>query len=342
MKVVNAMFSKVNGGLEQVFLNYTPTLQKQGNQVISVIHPQAEIKSLCQHDNMFQIHNYNQYDPIAVLKLRKLIKTERPDCVITHSYRASYLFKKTRTKVPKIAVCHVRSHYEFGSNAIIALTDHMRQEIIKAGQPKETVFTVPNMIEIPDELKYKEPHETDMPVIGACARMVEIKGLDIFIEALAELKRRRIPFKAKIAGDGKERDRYIELIKKHHMENDILLLGWLNNTEEFYQNIDIFCLPSREEAFGMVVLESMKHSLPMVLSDLSGPQEIVGNSECAILVSPNDPLRMADGLERVIYDRTLAKELSFNAFQRVKDYSSLKVGPILQDALHTICKKFNS
>lgn len=337
MKIVNAMFSKVNGGLEQVFLNYTPALSNHGNQVISVIHPQAEIKDYCPKDNLKLVHNYNQYDPFAILKLRKLINTEQPDCIITHSYRAAYLFKKTKTKIPKIAVCHVRSHYKFGSDAIIALTEHMRQEIIKTGQPQNKVFVVPNMIAIPDDLHFKTPKETEIPIIGACARMADIKGLDIFIEALAELKRRKIPFKAKIAGDGKEKERYINLIHYHQLEKDISLLGWLNNTHDFYQSLDMFCLPSREESFGMVVLEAMMHSLPMVLTDLSGPKEIVGSSESAILVPPNDPLRMADGLERILYDRKLAKELASNAFNRVQYFSSKNVGPVLHETLQKIC-----
>lgn len=338
MKIFNAMFSKVNGGLEQVFLNYTPALTMHGNQVISIIHPDAEIKNNCPQEHLITVHNYNQHDFFAIRRLRKLIKSEAPDCIITHSYRAAYLFKKTKTKVPKIAVCHVRGHYEFGSDAIIAITESMRQEIIASGQPSHTVFTVPNMVTIPKRLSYKEPKETDIPIIGACARFADIKGIDIFIEALAELKRRNIVFKANIAGDGKEKDRYIQLIHHYGLQNQVCLLGWVNDKHSFYEHIDIFCLPSREEAFGLVILESMMHSLPMVLSKLSGPLEIIGNSKSAIMVPPCDPISMADGLERIINDKNLAKELASNAFNRVQHYSSQNLGLLLHNVLEKICQ----
>lgn len=338
MKIINAMFSKVNGGLEQVFLNYTPALTLQGNDVISVIHPKAEIKKSCSKHKLVLVHNFNQYDFFAVRKLRKLIQIEAPECIITHSYRAAYLFKKTKTKVPKIAVCHVKGHYDFGSDAIIAITEYMRQEIINSGKPAHTVFTVPNMIHIPPGLSYKEPKEMEVPVIGACARFADIKGIDIFIEALAELKRRNIVFKAKIAGDGPEKERYIKLIKEHHLHNEVTLLGWVQDKNAFYDSIDIFCLPSREEAFGLVVLESMMHSLPMVLSELSGPLEIVADSKSAIMVPPCDPQSMADGLARLINDKNLVKELSFNAFERVQYYSNQNVGPILHNVLEEVCR----
>lgn len=336
MKVFNAMFSKVNGGLEQVFLNYTPALAMQGNHVIPIVHPQAEILKDCPQEHLVTLHNFNQYDPIAIYKLRKLIQKEHPDCIITHSYRAAYLFKKTLTKVPKIAVCHVKGHYDFGADAIIAITEHMRQEIIHSGKPAHTVFTVPNMIHIPEHLTYKEPKEVQVPVIGACARLVDIKGIDVFIEALAELKKRKVLFTAKIAGDGKEKERYQQLIYQHQLHNEVTLLGWIQDRYSFYESLDIFCLPSREEAFGMVVLESMIHSLPMVLSDLSGPREIIDNSDSALLVTPGDPISMADGIQRIIDDKNRAKKLAQNAFLRVQHYSSKNVGPVLQEVLNTV------
>jgi len=333
------MFSKVNGGLEQVFLNYIPALTMQGDHVIPVLHPQAEIRASCPQDNLVTVHNFNQHDPLAIYRLRKLIQKESPDCVITHSYRAAYLFKKTKTTVPKIAVCHVKGHYDFGSDAIIAITEQMRQDIIAAGKSADTVFTVPNMIHVPDDITFKEPKGAEVPVIGVCARLAEIKGVDIFIEALAELKRRRVAFKARIAGDGKEREKYIQLIQHHRLQDDVTLLGWIEDRHPFYESLDIFCLPSREEAFGLVVLESMMHSLPMVLTELSGPLEIVSDSESALFVPPNDPIRMADGLQQLIDDKMRSRKLAINAFQRVQHYSSRNVGPLLHRVLEQVCNK---
>ncbi|CCD10278.1 glycosyltransferase family 4 protein [Legionella pneumophila] len=337
MKIFNAMFSKVNGGLEQVFLNYIPALSSQGNLVIPIIHPKAEIRNSCPQDHLITVHNFNQHDFFAIHRLKKLIKIHQPDCIITHSYRAAYLFKKTGTKTPKIAVCHVKGHYDFGTDAIIALTEQMRRDIINSGIEEHRVFTIPNLIHIPDDLQYREPKNNQIPTIGVCARFAAIKGVDVFINALAELKRRGVVFQAKIAGDGKEKEHYIELIRHHGLDHEISLLGWIEDKESFYKSIDIFCLPSREESFGLVVLESMMHSLPMVLTRLSGPLEIAGNSGCALFVPPEDPVSMADGLERLLRDKDLSKQLALKAFQRVQHYSSTKVAPMLHKVLEKIC-----
>lgn len=339
MKILNAMFSKVNGGLEQVFLNYIPALTSQGNQVISVIHPQAQILPQCPQENLVLIHNYNKYDPLAIYKLHKLLQSEKPDCIITHSYRAAYLFNKTRTKIPRIAVCHVKGHYNFGSNAIIALTETMRQEIISTGISAQNVFAVPNMISIPPNTKYRPPRDSIVPIIGVCARLAAIKGVDVFIKALAELKQRGISFLAQIAGDGPEKENYIKLIRQYHLEDVISLLGWIDNRPAFYSNIDIFCLPSREEAFGLVILEAMLHSLPCVLSELSGPIDIVGNTNCALFATPEDPISIANGLEQLIQDKRLANTYAIRAFDRAQHFSEPNIAPQLHQVIKTVCAR---
>lgn len=340
MKIFNVMFSKFNGGLEQVFLNFIPALNSQGNQVIPIVHPKAQILDSCPKEHLIKVHNFNKHDVFAIYKLRKLIKTHKPDCIITHSYRAAYLFKKTRTKVPKISICHVKGNYQFGADAIIALTDQMRDDIISSGIPEHRVYTVPNLIHIPEHVQYKKPKARTVPVIGVCARLAAIKGVDVFIKALKELKNRGVLFQARIAGDGVERGAYEQLIQQLDLTREITLLGWINDRDSFYKDIDIFCLPSREEAFGLVILESMVHSLPMVLSKLSGPLEIVGSSNSALLVPPENPDQLANALEQVINNHQLASELSMNAFQRVQDYSSARLAPLLQETLEKICRNY--
>lgn len=334
------MFSKVNGGLEQVFLNYIPSLTRLGNQVIPVIHPEAEIIDSCPKEHLKTIHNFNQYDLWAIHRLRQLIKKEQPDCIITHSYRAAYLFNKTKTKVPKIAVCHVQGHYNFGSDAIIAITDQMRRDIIQSGVPSHRVVTVPNMVSIPKERRHKELKQNDPPVIGVCARLVSMKGIDVFLAALGILKNKGVLFKAKIAGDGPERPLYTSLIQEYGLENQVTLLGWVDDRDAFYKKLDIFCLPSRKEAFGLVILESMTHALPMVLSDLPGPREIIANSNSALFVPSEDAGSLANSLERLINDKQLAQSLSEKAFERVQYYSFEQVGPRLHQALQDICHAY--
>ena len=343
MKIMNVMFSKVNGGVEQVFLNYTNVLDSFGNEIISVIHPWSQIRKSCAGDNLRTLFSYGRNDFIAVHRLRQLILKEQPDCIITHTKRAALLVDKTKTTVPKIAVCHTIELYnELArvSDAVIAITEHMYRDIIGQGVSGKKIYTVPNMISFPEDLAYKEPESAVIPVIGASARFSDLKGLDVFIDALALLKGNGISFKANIAGDGKQKKKYIKQINHHGLQNEVRLLGWINDKQAFYESLDIFCHPSLKESFGLVVVESMMHSLPMVLTQISGPVEIVGDTECAVMVPPSDPVSLANGLERLINDSSLAKRLSYNGFLRANTYSSHTIGPILNRVVNDVCNSF--
>ncbi len=269
----------------------------------------------------------------------QLIMAENPHCIITHGARASHLLKSTRTTVPIIAVSHKTMGFKhlFGSDALIALTKEMRGDIIKAGQNPKKVFMVPNMIHMPNGLNFSEPKNSAIPVIGVCGRFEKVKGFDIFLLALSELKKRGIPFKAKIAGEGPEIDTYNEIIQMHGIKDDVEFIGWVNDKKQFYESLDIFCLPSHSESFGLVILEAFMHSLPCVLTNSSGPNEIVGDSGCAILVPPSSPLALAEGLMKILANRELYSSLALASFQRVQYYSSLNISRMIQRVIEEVC-----
>jgi glycosyltransferase involved in cell wall biosynthesis len=338
MKIFNVMFSKKLGGLEQAFLDYTQALQMQGNDVLSVIHPKAAVKKSVP-GKYAEIHNFNRFDPFAVRAISKLIKKEKPDCIITHGARASYLFRMAKPSVPLIAVSHnnTRFEYLFGSNAIIAITEAMRKDIINAGQTPDTVFNIPNMIHLENKLVYKAPKNNKPPVIGVISRLVAIKGVDVFINAMAELRDKSIDFKAKIAGDGPERENCEKLIAELNLQKHVEILGWVNDKKTFYESLDIFCLPSRDEAFGIVILEALAHSLPMVLTKTPGPVEIIGDTEAAMLATPSDHHALAGGIINVLSSKELREILSKKAFERAKHYCSSNVSQQIQNAIQKIC-----
>lgn len=68
----------------------------------------------------------------------------------------------------------------------------------------------------------------------------------------------------------------------------------------FFKSIDIFCLPSLEEAFGIALLEAMAYSKPIVASHSFGPAEILSHETDALLAAPGSPQDLADKLASYI------------------------------------------
>jgi glycosyltransferase involved in cell wall biosynthesis len=99
-------------------------------------------------------------------------------------------------------------------------------------------------------------------------------------------------------------------------------------------------LPSFGETFGIVLLEAMLYSTPIISGDSWGPNEIIKNEFNGIKVSISDnektPKLIADAVEKLVNDEKLAKELAENAYQEFfKKYTTGEVINYLEE----ICKK---
>jgi glycosyltransferase involved in cell wall biosynthesis len=339
MKIFNVMFSKGLGGIEQVFLDYSHALNIHHHQVVPIIHPNASIKNKI-YGHFLSVFNFNKFDPFAIYKLRKLIKAEQPKCIITHGNRATSLMKKASVDVPVIAVCH---NYKFkpllGSDAIIAITKDIKKHLIAAGQPKESIYHVPNMIMSPEDLPYTKPKFRKTPIIGFIGRFVKKKGVDLLLKSLNILSKKEIDFRAVIAGDGEERELIARLVVEYKLEEKVKLVGWVDNKKTFFDSIDVFCLPSHHEPFGLVLLEAFKHSKPVVATKSEGPSEIAKHEENILFSPVGDAEKLALNLAKIIKDEKLAKKISGNGYKTVQDYSPWIIGRKLQVVVEEVVFK---
>ncbi len=88
-----------------------------------------------------------------------------------------------------------------------------------------------------------------------------------------------------------------------------------NDIHQAYQNADIFCLPSAEEGFGMVVLEAMASGLPVVISDQVGAGDLITDDKNGLIVPYNDEAALSDALLRLVGDAGLRSDLGAAAMQ---------------------------
>jgi glycosyltransferase involved in cell wall biosynthesis len=85
------------------------------------------------------------------------------------------------------------------------------------------------------------------------------------------------------------------------------------------EGCEIFVLPSRSEPFGIVIIEAMACARPVVATAVGGIPEIVEQEKTGILVEPNNPPALAEGLRRVLTDNALQRSLAENAYASVME-----------------------
>ncbi|WP_316354523.1 glycosyltransferase family 4 protein [Candidatus Trichorickettsia mobilis] len=351
MKIINVTFTTRIGGLEQVFLDYNECIKSTNNQIISLVHKKSPLIPLITSP-YYAVNNFSKYDIITLIKIYNIINKENPDLIITHGNRAHYMLtqvirhrllihnllnrllnrppsaNKIKAAIPIIGICH---DYSFAHiircNYIISVSNDMRQQLISKGYPMDQIFHIPNMIKIPVDLTYSPPQPKAIPVIGILARLEKIKGVDIFIKALASLKRQNVAFKAKIAGNGVEYNNIKDLIYKYNLHNEINMVGWIDNKRDFFNSIDILCVPSRYEPFGLVILEGFLHSIPVIVSNVPGPMEIVQHGVNGLIFESENHDNLSAAIKRIIGEQELVKYLTLSAFERIKTYDMVEISP---------------
>ena len=112
----------------------------------------------------------------------------------------------------------------------------------------------------------------DTILLGFCGRLCRQKNPKMLIDIIAELKKCSI-YKLLIVGDGELREELMCHAENCHVEDRILFVGAKNNTNEYYQMMDCFVLPSRFEGFGIVLLEAQAAGLKCYTTDKMVPYE---------------------------------------------------------------------
>ena len=102
--------------------------------------------------------------------------------------------------------------------------------------------------------------EKDFTIISA-GRFVPKKGFTDLLKAAKILTDKGIKFKMKIFGDGELKQSLESLINEYNLEQ-VMLMGWSHNLKDEFLKGDIFCIPSHQEPFGLIIGEAMLAGLP--------------------------------------------------------------------------------
>ena len=343
MKILNLLYKPNFGGVGQAFMDYGSSLIDQGNEVAIVISKKdklcADYSSFC---NIFKLKHLS---PVTdSFKLLLVIKKYKPDIIICHDPRSIRLACNIKRfiKSPIVGVNHgIGIKQSLRSDFILNVNNQIRQKTIDAGFDESKTFLVRNMInmeglKLPRKVKFNKPVR-----IGIIGRIESRKGFDILARALSILKKSNIDFIAKFGGFTSKTEGYLsdlkELIKKEGLVKKIEFPGKIVDKKSFYENIDILVVPSREEPFGIVMLEAFKYSVPVISSETNGAKILIKNNENGLTFPIGNHEELAKKLEFLINNEEFAKKLVENAFSSVtKDYSYKSVGKDINGKLNKI------
>jgi glycosyltransferase involved in cell wall biosynthesis len=149
------------------------------------------------------------------------------------------------------------------------------------------------------------------------------KNLARVIEAFNVVRKRGLD-RLKLVLIGDEISKYAELrraVHRHQLHQYVRFLGYLpeDTLAVLYRLAGVFVFPSLYEGFGLPPLEAMASGTPVVTSNVSSMPEVAGDA--AVLVDPYDPTAIANGLYRVLTDKTLQATLRQKGIARAHAFS---------------------
>lgn len=159
--------------------------------------------------------------------------------------------------------------------------------------------------------KYKIPKKAF--VIGHVSNFAPIKQVYHFIE-LAKLLRKRGTLRLVhflMCGDGNERGKIEEEVKKEGLSNYFTFLGRLNQTEikSVYDAMDVLLLCSSREGCPLVILEAMSCETPVIGTRANGIKDLIQHEKDGFLFKSNDIKKLSDIVEKLKMDKDLVDEM---------------------------------
>ncbi len=209
-----------------------------------------------------------------------------------------------------------------GCEQSVAISDGVEQELLK-WQPglRGKTRVIHNGVSLPFDQVIARRSERRLKVLSV-GNLRSMKNYDNAMRAVAQL--RDLDFEYQIAGKGDCEPTLIRLSQELDLESKVRLLGYVDTIPRLLASADIFLMPSLWEGFGLAAVEAMNASLPLVVSDVMGLREIVAGDDdhpCAILVDPESPESIAEGIRQLLVSPELRLELGKNGFNQAKKFS---------------------
>lgn len=343
MKIINFVSGGDNGGVKQCFLHYQAALKFLGYEVVGSIRSNFPcIKELEEIDPEYRIAKYIRSDlPIirnySIRKLKDFFKQIKPDIILVHKNIDFKLVKlAVGDSVKVVGILHGYNHsYCEYPDYFIAVSKGVENYIRDKIGGKKKIFQLYNPVNLfqpePDNFSFHK-----VPVLGTMALFKRKKRIGQLIKVASILKD-KLNFKVLIAGKRKRLEYFYKIQNiLSGTSNIVQFLPWVRDKIEFFNSIDIFCLNSSSESFGMVLTEAMARKKVVIATDCDGPKEIITDKVNGFLVPKNDPEAFSIIVEEVINGKFDLDKITENAYQRAKELSLDKFRENLKMILNSI------
>ena len=272
---------------------------------------------------------------------------------------AGYVYIKRNRKTPSIITYHGDGQEGIGSfvrntgvslynkhlldkvlsraDIIISPSEYYINESRFLGKYRDKIVVIPNGINVEDfdisysreECRKKLGLPINKNIILFVGNLILYKGPDVLVKAMPNILKKVSDTELIFVGSGRMKNELEELSKKRDVEKYVKFAGFIEDSLKplYYKAADVFCLPSTmsTESFGIVNLEAMACSVPIVASKIGGVPDVVKDGRNGLLVPQGDSEALADAIIYLLENEDIRERMGKNGRKKVENYSWEKI-----------------
>lgn len=212
------------------------------------------------------------------------------------------------------------------ANGIRVVSERIKKSLLASGiRLKTEPLVLPVFVDIkkirssPIKIDLKQKYPQFDSVILMASRLTREKNVFLAIEAMAEILKIFSKVGLIIVGEGPVREKLKAKIYDLGLEASVIFEPWNNDLVSYLKTADLFVISSNYEGTSMAMIEAMSVGCPLVITDVSGTDDIIKDKISALVVLVGDVSALKEAILYLLADRTRAKTLGENAAAAVAD-----------------------
>ena len=318
MKIFHLHFGK-DGGAERFFVNLVNALSERSDiEQRFYIRPGRTWRKEIEHlgsitEDPFRYTSLKSW--LLKWRFASIMRKEKPDAIMAWMPRAARLIPAMDGVVKLVRLGDYPRHLDHFETCDVLVCNNpdIGEHCKRMGwaKPIQTISNFPrNVPRTPIARAHLDTPE-DAFVISGSGRFVRRKGFDTLVAAAANIPGAYLW----LVGDGKEKANLQSQAAKLGMADRVRFIGWVAEPAPYIAASDVFCMPSRHEPLGNVVLEAWQLQIPTIASSSEGPTWFMRDGQNGLLFPIDDVQALTQALQRLKADSELRRSLVDGATQ---------------------------
>jgi len=176
--------------------------------------------------------------------------------------------------IPKFLYLNLQSL----ARKIVVPTNYAKSGLVEEGVKIKKTRVILLGVDFKSERKFKKNNDSEF-IIGNVSRLTREKGQQYTIKAIPHVLKSIPNARLMLVGDGPDRKYFEKLIKELNIESSVEIVGFVKNTDSYYEKMDLFVFPTvwNMEGFGLVAVEALSYKIPVVANNIKPVSEVLNN-----------------------------------------------------------------